>query len=61
MATTSAKDGAIDLEAFLDRLARDGESIVIERDAPEGDYGPFAGRDRAQGYGRALRHGQPAL
>ncbi len=32
MATTSAKDGAIDLEAFLDRLARDGESIVIERD-----------------------------
>ena len=32
MATTSTKDGAIDLETFLDRLARDGESIVIERD-----------------------------
>ncbi len=32
MAKTSAKDGVIDLEALLDRLARYGESIVIERD-----------------------------
>ncbi|MHA1152533.1 MAG: PAS domain S-box protein [Alphaproteobacteria bacterium] len=32
MATTSANGGAIDLEAILDRLSRDGESIVIERD-----------------------------
>ena len=42
MAATSAKDGAIDLEAFLDRLARDGQSIVIERDArPVAILAPF--------------------
>ena len=31
MATTSAKDVAIDLDEFLDRLTRDREPIVIER------------------------------
>ena len=42
MATTFAKDGAIDLGAFLDRLARDGESIVIERDGgPVAILAPF--------------------
>ncbi|MEE8499648.1 MAG: PAS domain S-box protein, partial [Kiloniellales bacterium] len=42
MATTSAKDGAIDLEVILDRLARDRESIVIERDGrPVAILAPF--------------------
>ncbi len=42
MATTSTKDGTIELEAFLDRLARDGESIVIERDGrPVAILAPF--------------------
>ncbi|MEE8455879.1 MAG: PAS domain S-box protein, partial [Limibaculum sp.] len=42
MATTSAKDGTVDLEVFLDRLAREGESIVIERDGrPVAILAPF--------------------
>ena len=32
MPKTSAKDGAIDLNELLDRLARDGERVVVERD-----------------------------
>jgi len=53
MATTSAKDGAIDLEVFLDRLVRDGESIVLERDGrPVAILAPFdgsaTGRDPAR-------------
>ena len=32
MPNTSAKDGTVDLEELLDRLARNGERIVIERD-----------------------------
>jgi PAS domain S-box-containing protein len=48
MATTSATDGAIDLEAFLDRLARDGASIVIERDGrPAAILAPY--RESAAG------------
>ncbi len=42
MAITSVKDGAIDLEVFLDRMARDQESIVIERDGrPVAILAPF--------------------
>ncbi len=42
MAITSATDGANDIEAYLDRLTRDGESIVIERDGrPVAILAPF--------------------
>ncbi len=52
MAATSAKNVAIDLEAILDRLARDGKSIVIERDGrPAAILAP---------YHESATHGDPA-